>query len=617
MIRRLDNLGNSSDNLDKCYSDIFGISFPSKRSIKARRLHGRISAYSQTNGKGLGSIFSKWLQKQCQIKNNGNVKNQIRNQKPMMCVNLLLTDMMDEAKRDCNEDQSNDDTAAGSLLRLIDLLETSTNKTEIVDVSTQIVRCLKFKNISGAENLLEAAYSKISNSTGSQNSTHIQMLVIAISLLKMLDSSTLNNVGINRILVRWIPLLSYGANDELLHAIFTSDHEWPAEIKQTKYMIVTHCLTVWHDDDLKACQVWVMKQLSNNLEAKYCARSLLKCFIHRSSYSTARKFSLSNLAGFNLSHDVIDVHGAGCLTRLALLLAEKWCGDERCDQQYWITEDWMIILLLTGSQSKDHLAKIVSTMLVDKYQLSEWADIVLPRILLKLYVTFPHSMNLSDCNVREMLVDSSASLHREWTEWSTPLDGQFSSTLNNLNMSTLQTQQQLAIDFIKKYPLFAIKHVQKLVKVLEQDAVSKSRRDIERGRQHVRYPDLVATNEPNHTKVVIVHWGCSFSEPLWVAVLDILLSFPGKVLFSCGQLFGLYDILNLYLVLFKTQIRIANYRRTPSDVTTILRTRNKFSAVLKEFSNANRAIFNEWANTTNIGSHLVSDLLLLCSIHID
>jgi|AntRauTorckE5430_2_1112549.scaffolds.fasta_scaffold01187_5 hypothetical protein len=614
-------MGNISDNLDKSYSDILstatinelGGSVNSKRSIVARRLHGRISAY-RANGKELVSVFLEWLQKQCHLKNKGNSKNQSRYLKPVLSVNQVFTDMMDEESRDCDDNEPNADAEVCSLLCLVDVLKPSTNKTEIVDVSTQITRYLKLNNMSRTENLLEATYSKILDSGGSQSATHIQMLSIAISLLKMLHSSTLVNVDINRMLVRWIPILSAGANDDLLHLIFASDSGWPNELKETKTIIATHCLTVWNEDELKACQTWAMKELSNNLEAKYCTRSLLKCFIHRSSYSTAREFSLEDSVDFKFSHAIIDVNDSEHLTRLALHLAENWSGDERCDHQNWISEDWMIILLLTGCQSKDHLAKIVSTMLVDKYLSSEWSVIVFPRILLKLYVTFPRSMNLSDSNVREMLVKSSASLHKEWIEWSTPLDSQFLSILNNLNMSTLPTHQQLVIDFIKKHPLFAIKHVHKLVKVLEEDAVSKPRRDIERGRQHVRYPDLLAANEPNSNKVVIVHWGCGFSEPLWVAVLDIMLSFPGNVLFNCGQLFGLYDILNLYLILFKTQIRIANYRRAPAEMTTILRTRNKYSAILKEFNNANSDLFNEWINKTHIGSHLVSDLMSIASL---
>lgn len=625
MIQRLNSLGSDSDDLDLCYSEIlssatineWGSSFSSKRTVTARRLYGRITAYCQAKGKDTPFIFLKWLHRQCNTKNNGKSKNQSKKHKFLMDANRLVTDMLNVENNEIAGNQSNCEDTTGSVFHRLDLLETSTITTGSTGNSTDAVRFLKSNNISGAESTLEAIYSKISENTHNQGASIAEMSAIAMSLLKMLHSSTVNNDEIERMMVRWIPLLSHGADEDLFHLIFSSDNEWSSQLQETKVMIVTRCLAMWHDKVLKACQAWAIEQLSKNLEAKYCSRSLVKCFIQRQSYSTAGNFALSDRAGSKFSRIDIDINHAEDLTRLALLLAERWYCNKTCNLQIWIEEDWMIMLLIIGSQSKDHLAKILATMLVDKYQLSEWADDVLPRILLKLYITFPHTMNLSDSNVREMLVNSSAKLHKEWIQWSSPLDGQFSSTLDNLDITTLQTQQQLITDFVKKFPLFAIKHIRKLVKVLEQDAVSRSRHDIERGRQHVRYPELLAANETKHTQIVVVHWGCSFSEPLWVAVLDIMLSFPGKVLFSCGQLFGFYDILNLYLVLFKTQIRIAN-RTTPSEtVTTILRTKNKFSAVLKEFSNSNTEIFKEWMSKTKIGHHPVSDLLLLCAIKLD
>ena len=625
MMQRLNSLGSDSDDLDLCYSEIlspatineWGSTISSKRTVIARRLYGRISAYCQAKGKDTPSVFSKWLHRQCNTKNNGKSKTQSKKQKFLLGANHLITDMLNVEINEIAGDQSNCEDTTASVFHRLDLLEISTNTTGSKGASTEVVRFLKSNNISGAESALEAIYSKISESTDNQGANITEMSAIAMSLLKMLHSSTVNNDDIERMMVRWIPLLSHGADKDLFHLIFSGDNEWSDQLQETKVMIVTRCLAMWHDKVLKACQAWAIEQLSNNLESKYCARSLVKSFTQRSSYSTDGHFALSDRAGFKFSHIAIDINHAENLTRLALLLAERWYGSKTCNRQSWIEEEWMIMLLIIGSQSKEHLAKILSTMLVDTYQLSEWADDVLPRILLKLYVTFPHTMNLSDSNVREMLVNSSAMLHKEWIEWSSPLDGQFSSTVANLDMTTLQTQQVLITDFIKKFPLFAIKHIHKLVKVLEQDAVSRPRHDIERGRQQVRYPELLAANETAHTQIVVVHWGCGFSEPLWVAVLDIMLSFPGKVLFSCGQLFGFYDILNLYLVLFKTQITIAN-RTAPSEtVTTILRTKNKFSAVLKEFSNSNTEMFKEWISNTNIGHHPVSDLLLLCAIKLE
>eukprot|EP00553_Chaetoceros_curvisetus_P003428 CAMPEP_0204623916 /NCGR_PEP_ID=MMETSP0717-20131115/9672_1 /ASSEMBLY_ACC=CAM_ASM_000666 /TAXON_ID=230516 /ORGANISM="Chaetoceros curvisetus" /LENGTH=226 /DNA_ID=CAMNT_0051639145 /DNA_START=148 /DNA_END=828 /DNA_ORIENTATION=+ len=226
-------------------------------------------------------------------------------------------------------------------------------------------------------------------------------------------------------------------------------------------------------------------------------------------------------------------------------------------------------------------------------------------------------MNLGDASIREILVNASISHHDAWLECSTPIDDQISSAINRLDITVLQKQQQLVKDFTKRYPLFVLKHIDGLYEILNKDATQASRRDIERGRQVVHYPTLVANSNQNATyQVTILHWGSSFSEPLWVAVLDILLSFPEQVLYNCGHLMGFLDILNLYLTLFKAQVDVTKFRTHRIDSSSIQRTSNKFCTILLAFKARNCAAYNEWIQFAVISSGRVMDIIRECQLQV-
>jgi len=636
MIERLDKLGESSTDADKCFSILlapstapdWGVGYNLKRDIITRKLYGRVKAYSCFLDKSRrSSEFVQWLANQCQPKGNktskGSVKKRTNGHRNASVLNLVtgIVQTMDTEVPPLPIPPNGTNSA---LLHLHQHLSAFDESMASKDAIVCIQNCVINNDIRGAEAVLEMIYAPSLNKHEDFGDLdgHDKMKV-ANELLALLHASAEFQQDLHRIVLRWIPLLTHGADRSFFTLFFSrcqDTKDISPEIRRTKNSLVIRCLASWSLDEIKTCQSWVLEQLRTKSEAPYCAASLLRCFLHRSSFSMiGGVFTVEDSTGLNLPHTAIDIQNTELLTTLALSVAEERSKETLASSKNWKTEDWMILLLLIGNQSKEHLARLISTMLVDKYQLSDWADAILPRVLLNLYATFPADMNLSDPNIREMLVNASAKLHNEWLEWSTPLDDQVSSAIQNLDITVLPTQQQLVIDFIKMYPLFAIKHVSGLLRILKADAMAKSRHDIERGRQSVNYPSLVTNSDSRLTQVTVLHWGSSFSEPLWVAALDILLSFPEQVLFSCGHHMGLLDILNLYLILFKTQIDVGNFRSSPrtTDISSIHRTRNKLATVLKAFSSSNYEAFADWVTDTKVSSRSVGDIMIHCGMQIE
>ncbi len=633
VLDKLDEIGETAVDTDEAFSQLltsnticqWRIGHTTKRNAVIKKLHGRVKAYLQLHKSSKSSsTFFTWIARQCKEKIIDTTKSSSKkkgNDQLKFSVLDTVNDIQKHIDVSVLPDSRNNDSS-GNLLHINQKL---CNHAELcdngADVITRLHDSLKSKELVNVEILLEEFYfthKVISEESKEHEEKHKKSLLVAKELSSWLPSSKENGDDLNRILLRWIPVFST-PDFELLDSLFSKVGDLSSERKQMQSVLVSHCLAMWPREEVTLCQHWTLEQLNDKNESKHYPELLMRCFLQHSSFvSNGSITKVTDSTGLNLPYTSIEANDAEQLTRLALLAAEEW-SKYSCHPETWRSEDWMSLIILVASQGRGHLAKALSTIFTDTYQLSAWADAVLPRILLNLYVNFPTTMNLTDANIREMLIDASAKLHHEWLSWSSPIDDKILSAIRSIKITTLQTQQQLLIDFIKKYPLFAIKHTKALLRVLKEDATSKPNYEIERGRRNVQYPPLAAAKKGSKeaVKLSVVHWGCSFSEPLWIGVLDILLSFPGKVIFGCGHLMGLLDVLNMYLLLLKTQIDVGNFRRAPSDVATIVRIKNKFSSIVKDFSNANYEAFSDWVTSTSVGNDEVGDLLISCNIPIE
>lgn len=586
-LERLDNAGKKSEDVGIVFSEMlapssissWGESWRGSRNTVMRRLLGRLSAQVKDGD----SIFQSWLEESVtKLKKTGKTKS---NSKKIPGVHDIIAGDVKSDYEDIMDDGTNQSNSFEALVCL--------SRVVLKNEESSILENIKQNRYRAADIALEKRISSLPSSTDEIQEPH-ENLTMAKDIVDYYWASVDKGLSLRNFLIRWIPLLCRFPTDETFTMLFKGEAGNISVKGDTMEIIVTHCLTLWSDETIKLCQDWVTNILRKEEDSMYSRRNLLKCFLVRTSYAKKRVQSLKDATGTDFPHYNFRVEDSSHFVRLAFALVEVKANDSL--NVSWARQDWMLLLLLIASSSTEHLEMIIKSMMNEKYKQEASIAFLLPRIILKLYSAYPLRMSLGDANIRKMLVQAVLDLNEEWKTWSNPLDSHFESSLKGLTCTSLQKSQLPIQDFVKKYPLFALKHIHNLKDVLYADAISHSISDIERGRQKVAYNDLNSLQyKEREYQVSVVHWGCSFSEPLWVNAIDILLAFPPKVLFTCGELFGLLEILQLYMTLFKVQISVATFKTNKSDAMTITRTRNKFSQFLEELKKHNPGLYSNWA----------------------
>eukprot|EP00569_Conticribra_weissflogii_P012409 CAMPEP_0171388878 /NCGR_PEP_ID=MMETSP0879-20121228/40733_1 /TAXON_ID=67004 /ORGANISM="Thalassiosira weissflogii, Strain CCMP1336" /LENGTH=221 /DNA_ID=CAMNT_0011901237 /DNA_START=1050 /DNA_END=1711 /DNA_ORIENTATION=+ len=220
-------------------------------------------------------------------------------------------------------------------------------------------------------------------------------------------------------------------------------------------------------------------------------------------------------------------------------------------------------------------------------------------------------MTLGESRLRHALLEASYDYHRPWLEWRCPLDGQVSEMLCNITTSPHQRLCQSTIDIAKHHPLILIRQLSLLKKRLIEDGSgvdSENKSLIKRGRIQGRQfeGDTIARVGSRDVKVSIILWGYSFSEPVWTSVLDVLMSLPAEVAFTCGWKAGLNEVLEVYLKLLYTHIKILHME------SNIERICEKFTILLSSFASCKSNDFQDWASEKVFGWGAIGKLIECC-----
>ena len=448
--------------------------------------------------------------------------------------------------------------------------------------------------------------------------SHVDYQLILVSLLKLLAAEKENEGLLLSAILQVIPLLDIkNMNVDLFETLLLVNSNATPRIHDTFQTIFRQLIRILPDSVVKECQSLIISYLIQGKMAPVNYGAVLSCFLLRRlptlSYSTSGSFHINT-----------DSNALAPLAHLALCHGSRTWPEDSIYFPRSIEEcsDWILFLLLLKSDDKECVF-IVSQIVIDYKSPSKlWDQNVLPGILLHLYAINPERMNSETSEIHNNLTTAVAGLHKFWRNFSTPLDDQFKYSIDLMDMQTLQTQTQIVQDFVKRFPFVALKHILDLKNVLNRDATARPQLNREKGRQCNDYPYLYAISESSSTivKVSIIHWGVSFSEPLWIAVLEVLLFFPNELLFKTGLLFGLQEVLYMYIKLFKTQMDIQHEHE---ESNKLFQLRNKFIVILDRYKCINENSLNEWIKSTcgncKIGTVLVDIGCIpnLCELHKD
>jgi hypothetical protein len=227
--------------------------------------------------------------------------------------------------------------------------------------------------------------------------------------------------------------------------------------------------------------------------------------------------------------------------------------------------------------------------------------------ILRVYSYYPTHVSLGNPKLRTLLVDASKSI--DWRTWRTPMDETLNDMLAGLKVNPSQRLVHGLVDISKSHPLILLRKLDAMADILENDA-STANRGLSRVRVQAEDLEAPATAVYNtqQVKVVVRHWGYSYTDPLWVSFLEILLSVPREVLFSCGMRMGLDGLLLVYVKLLYIQSQLQNREK-------VVRLKTRFTDLIKAFEKD--PAWNEWLASPVVGLDslkTVRNVLIRCSL---
>jgi hypothetical protein len=183
-------------------------------------------------------------------------------------------------------------------------------------------------------------------------------------------------------------------------------------------------------------------------------------------------------------------------------------------------------------------------------------------------------------------------------------DDRINDMLYSVANGELKSMKQLA-DLSRKQPLLILRKLPEMSKILLDDAtidISSDQKGVIIGQNPAGKRDVMFQGKM--LKVVVQHWGYSYTEMLWVSMLEVLSSMPLEVLFTCGVKVGLLDLLTIYVELISVQNQLLSANKTA-------RLKTKLSGAFTAFKQSNVGAWTGWL-VSDVGESQIRHLLMSC-----
>jgi integrator complex subunit 1 len=424
---------------------------------------------------------------------------------------------------------------------------------------------------------------------------------VALVLLDCSISSPSLNPEWIRAVERWVPLLSASEANPAFWKVLFSLHE--SELNAG--CVVAACACAWCPFTATACRDWI---LSHGEEWKGLNLLSLTAFlVHTSGRNATHAPSFQQIDGTSASTFFQSKESVDGIVSLAFECATV-CGDASVRRNS--LAGWLQLLLLVaqcGKVQANHLIQDLLRKVEDSKH--DGIRMVVAEAILRVYCYFPSHVSLANPRLRMLLVDASKSV--DWRTWRTPIDETLNDMLAGLKLSPSQRLVHGLVDVTKSYPLMLLRKLDAMADILEDDAVTRVASGVSRARLQADDIDGPATAMCNDKdmKIVIRHWGYSYTDPLWVSLIEILLSVPREVLFSCGMKMGLDGLLLVYVKLMYVQCQLQSREKST-------RLKSRFTDLMAMFEKDATA-WDTWLATQVPGldsTKTVRSVLVRCSL---
>jgi hypothetical protein len=633
MIDRLGRLGDASESKDDVYIKLLAPSASSEWDVGrvghrreiSRKLLGRLSAYLRLHGlslngenSGISSTFLAWLTRDCQS-NHDRKPNKIKEKKSkipgpeFLSSSSSASSLLSRIQNDVTPSDSELDIDTVGV-KMDDLKQYEMPSLPALDfdltgdaVKAFVATCITDNRFILLDKWLEGLVSKLSKDAfGLETPSGVRLTELAIDLLKIYQSLSHAQNDLPMILLKWLPSLSRTMGvPELWELIFRVSPD--ASSSTVSNHLLSKCLTSWSVLHVSQCKDWIMALGDSDVPGYDYERIAL--FLISTSEQPSAHIELFSESGFQS-----DWASSKDFVISAIAIAIRSLRQARDSLEIAIFRrknipSGITLIFLVARCGKKHLRSVCDLILQELSALDtkDTQRAALEEVFLRLYLCYPQWMDLGSVAARTALMSASESQAHNWADWRSSFGDKIESMLDALSSGELRVATSLA-DLSRKQPLLILRKLPKMSAMLQRDAAMLS--DDRRERRGVITGQSVSGNldikfHGKAIKLTIQHWGYSFTEPLWIALLDVLTAMPSQVLFSCGLKVGLLDFLGVYLELLSVQLQLLTANKAA-------RLKGKLGDVFATFRQSSSKGWNEWLGA-KIGESEVRHLLVSCN----
>jgi hypothetical protein len=405
-------------------------------------------------------------------------------------------------------------------------------------------------------------------------------------------------------ILKWLPRLSRDDGAvELWSVLFAGTQENLMALFLDELVLL--CSQSWSLSHVSSCTEWLTgmeRQTMNELSARRIADFLIKT--SNLSSPESQVFADTPLVDTNPEWGKSEDNTAS-LTSICICAAEESADRESWSDRRNSQPSWLMMLELLGGRGKKQLMYITETVLRLSPDNSN-SMALLDGAILRLYLLHPTWMSLGSSPLRMALLRGSKAYAESWVHWRSENDDHLNDTIDQLAAGEIRASRTLA-EFSRKHPLLILHKISRFVDLLEDDGSVKEateRRGVVHGSNLSGPAEARFLGRP--VRVHIKHWGYSFTEPLWLVVLEIFMGMHKEVLFESGLSLGFLNVLNAYLRLLSVQLHLLSAGST-------VKLKSRLADIMKVFGEANPSGRRAWWASTMDGVE-VRNVLVSCDL---
>ena len=404
------------------------------------------------------------------------------------------------------------------------------------DAKSFMESCVRENQILVLHEFLEGFYLKIQRSSlgATRSFLDAQALDLAVNLWHIYHSSSRIQHDTCLVLHTWLPRLTRGSgNPELWRLLFRAASD-ESDVPGRKDSLLLKCMAHWSVAHIEQCREWIISEAVTEQDDNDFGPLVLFLLATSGQSTVTEPFSsvqVNPRSNWASTKEFVVAATSIAVQSLVAVSSESPVARVRRDR---VPPPGLTLCIMLSQVGRKQFRSVCSVVLSSLSDPSKTKDHpTLEVILLRLYLLFPHLMDLGTVMTRQALVRAAQDSIGIWSEWNCywddRMDGWF-GVLKQQQQGGLGCSKAL-IELSRKQPLLILRKLPNITALLFADASPSGNhpRGNSTGPDAFLYASL---SKGRSVKVTLRHWGDSFGEPLWLLFLDVIQAMPPEVLYT-------------------------------------------------------------------------------------